>query len=174
MAGGRPQSPITLPQPPLWAKWVISFAVVIVAMTALVIFVDRHNSNASNGLPLTAAGRASSNRLAVILADQEQAPHLVKPAAGATQTTAIAHAIRVQMNGLINDQQAGPPVATPRCNTTTGTTAIHGFSCSDLAGGQYFDFVGVIDTSTRVVTVCEREPPPQGTQSVPISKRCLA
>ena len=161
-------------QPPLWMKWVLSLGIALILLIALVIFVDHHNTNASNGLTLTPQGRASANHLAVVLAEQEQAPHVVRAPGGDAPAAAIAHAVGLRMKVLINNQEAGPPVAPARCYATSGKGSVHGFSCSDLAGGQYFDFVGVVDTSTRLVTVCRRDPPPVQSLTVPVSARCVA
>lgn len=162
-------------QPPLWVKWVLSLGIAGIVLTAMVIYVDHHNTDASNGQQLTPQGRASANRLAVILAEQQQAPHVVRAAAGVAPPEAIAHAVRLQMNGLINDQEAGPPLSPARCfATNSGKGRVRGFSCTDLSGGQYFDFVGVVDTGTHVVTVCRRDPPPVQSLTVPVSSRCLA
>jgi hypothetical protein len=161
-------------QPPLWMKWTLSLGVTAILLIALIIYVDGHNTDASNGQQLTLQGRASANHLAVVLAEQEQAPHVVRSAVGAAPPAAIEHAVRLQMNRLINDQEAGPPVSPAHCYATSGTGAVRGFSCSDLAGGQYFNFVGVVDAGAHLVTVCRRDPPPVQSLTVPVSGRCLA
>ena len=165
---------MTMLQPPLWVKWVLSLGVALILLVALIIYVDHHNTDASNGQQLTLQGRASANHLAVVLAEQEQAPHVVRAAAGVEPAAAIEHAVRLQMNRLINDQEAGPPVSPARCYATSGKGAARGFSCTDLAGGQYFDFVGVVDTRAHLVTVCRRDPPPVQSLTVPVSGRCVA
>ena len=161
-------------QPPLWVKWVLSLGIALILLVALVIYVDHHNTDASNGQQLTPQGRASANHLAVVLAEQEQLPHIVRAVAGEAPTAAIERAVRLQMSRLINDQEAGPPVSPAHCFATSGKGAVRGFSCTDLAGGQYFDFVGVVDTGTHLVTVCRRDPPPVQSLTVPVSGRCVA
>jgi hypothetical protein len=161
-------------QPPLWVKWVLSLGIAGILLIALVIYVDHHNTNASNGQALTPQGRASANRLAVILAEQDQAPHVARAAPGAAPAAAIGHAILGRMTALNNIHEAGPPYSRPRCFATSGSGSVRGFSCTELAGGQYFDFVGIVDTSTHLVTVCRRDPPPVQSQTVPVSRRCLA
>lgn len=159
----------------LRTKYVLSFGIAAILLAAMIIYVNGHNTDASNGQQLTPQGRASANRLAIILAEQEQAPHVLHADPAAAPRDAISHAVRVQMNGLINNQEAGPPLSPARCFAThAGGGQVQGFSCTDLSGGQYFDFVGVVDSATHVVTVCRRDPPPVQSQSVPVSTRCLS
>ena len=166
---------LRLSESPLWVKWALSLGIALILMVALVIYVDHHNTDASNGQALTPQGQASANHLAIVLAEEEQAPHDVRVSAGVTPSAAIAHAVQLQMNTLINEQEAGPPVSPARCFATSARAGqgIRGFTCTDLAGGQYFDFVGVVDSGTRVVTVCRRDPPPVQSLTVPVSPRCL-
>jgi hypothetical protein len=163
-----------VPQLSLRSKYVLSFGVAAILLAGMIVYVDHHNTDASNGVQLTPQGRASANRLAVILAEQDQQPHVVRVPARSGAAAAIAHAVRSRMNALINDHLAGPPIGTPRCQTTTGTGQARGFSCSELSGGQYFNFVGVLDAHARLVTICRRDPPPSQSLTIPISKRCLA
>jgi hypothetical protein len=163
-----------VPELSLRTKYVLSFGIAAILLIAMIIYVDGHNTDASNGLQLTAQGRASANRLAIVLAQQEQAPHVVRADPAAAPEDAIAHAVRLQMGRLINNQEAGPPLSPARCQTTSGSGRTEGFSCTDLSGGQYFNFVGVVDSGTHLVTVCRRDPPPVQSLTVPVSRRCLA
>jgi hypothetical protein len=167
---------LRMSEQPLWVKWVLSCGIALILLVALIIYVDHHNTDASNGQALTPQGQTSANHLAIVLAQEQQAPHVVRAPAGATPATSIAHAVHLQMNTLINDQEAGPPVSPARCYATSARAGqgVRGFTCTDLAGGQYFDFVGVVDVKTRLVTVCRRDPPPVQSLTVPVSRRCVA
>jgi hypothetical protein len=155
------------------AKFAMSFGVAAIALAAMIIFVNGHNTDASGGLPISPAAQAQDNRLAAILASQDQAPHVVHTPAGVSGLNAIATAVRARMVALINLQEAIPPLEAPRCETTLGPGARRGFFCTIIAGGQYFNFVGILDPPARTVTLCRHDPPQPGSGSVPLNARCL-
>jgi hypothetical protein len=155
------------------AKFVASFAVATILLGAMIIFVNGHNTDASGGLPISPAAQAQDNRLAAILASQDQAPHVVHTPGGVSGLSAIAAAARARMMALINLQEAIPPLEAPHCETTVGPGARRGFFCTVISGGQYFNFVGIVDPPARTVTLCRHDPPQPGSGSIPLSSRCL-
>jgi hypothetical protein len=157
---------------PLWAKWALSIGVVVVLLVALIIYVDHHNTDDSNGQPLTAKALEEQNQEATILQQQDQTPVVFKLAAGAVAVHAAEHAVHIDMSQRINHNEAGPPLKAASCHATTTAGARHGFSCKVLSGGVYFDFVAVIDAPARQLILCKRDPPPIPSETVPLDARC--
>lgn len=177
----RPEAAGRIPAPgprapftgmPLWLKWALSITVTAVVLTALIIYVDHHNTDDSNGQPLTAKGAEEENQEATILQEQDQAPVVFKLAMGAVAVHAVKHAVQIDMVQRINQNEAGPPLKAARCGASTSAGARHGYSCTVLAGGVYYDFVAVVDATAHQLILCKRDPPPIPSETVPLSPRC--
>jgi hypothetical protein len=158
----------------LRARWALSIGVAVVLLVALVSYVSGHNTDAPQGQPISNRAEVEANREATILVQQDQAAQISRAAAHVAPAQALARAVAAEMRARIGDGQADPPLARAHCTATAGAGARRGFSCRVLAGGVYYDFVGVLDSGTRAITLCKSDPPPVPTQTVPVSRRCQA
>jgi hypothetical protein len=144
-----------------------------VLIVLLVRFVQ-HNSGTSPANESPAAA-VRENREAEILVAQDQAPRVVRLAVGVAPVTGLQHAARADIGRLIAQGTVDGPLGHATC-TPTGTraTATRAFRCTVVAANFNYQFVGVVDTRTRRITFCKRDPPPVPSQNVPVSPRCLA
>jgi hypothetical protein len=159
-------------RPPLWARWVLSLGAGLIVLVALVLFVE-HNSNNSEATQNPAAV-ARANRQAEIVVAQDQAPHAVALRPGARPRAAITRAVRADMNTMINNGIIEGPVSRTACAQTGGHGGRLAFSCSAVAAGVTYPFLGVVDTEGRQVTYCKRDAPPVPSMNIPVSRRCRA
>jgi hypothetical protein len=158
---------------PLWLRTTFSLAIVAVLLVALVLYVSHHNTNSP---PITnLAAEVQANREAEILVSQDQAPHVARLASGATPAEAIEHAVRTFMTNQIARGAISGPLQRETC-AQVGTRARvrRAFSCAVQTGSVGYQFRGVVDTRTRRITYCKRDPPPIPSQNVPLNGRCLA
>jgi hypothetical protein len=176
-----PMAPPVAPEPrrplirmPLWAKWTVSVSVVIVLLVALVIYVSHHNTNDSNGQALTKTGLVEQNHDATVLQQQDQAPQLAKVPVGLAPLRAVSEAVHSNMAYRIKQTEAGPPLKPARCTASSTVGVRHGYSCTVLSGGLVYNFDAVIDRTTRVLTLCKRDPPPAPQLNVPLDRSCYA
>jgi hypothetical protein len=169
----RPRSAGSIFRPPLWLRWVLSLGVGAVLIVLLVRFVQ-HNSGTSPANESPAAA-VRANREAEVLVAQDQAPRVARLAAGVAPATALQHATHADIAHLIAQGVINGPVGHSTC-TPTGARATtpRGFRCTVVAANFNYQFVGVVDTRTRRITLCKRDPPPVPSQNVPVSPRCLA
>jgi hypothetical protein len=171
----RPQRPPKAPgaylRLPLWARFALAALIALSLVVALVLYVDRHNTNSP---PSTnPAAEVSANHEAEILVAQDQAPHVVRLAPGLHAQAALTHAVRADMHGRISRGALEGPLQRARCQPTgPARGSRRAFSCNVLAGSVGYPFEGVVDLSTRQVTYCKRDPPPAPSDNVPVSPRC--
>jgi hypothetical protein len=170
---GRPRGYRALP---LWAQWVIPFAVAAAVVIALVVFVNYE----TNQVPVVAADNSAGavreqNREDTILVQEQQAPKVVKLKAGESP----AHAIRAAVVGYMTRQIAAGamdgPIKSASCKAAGSTTTRLVFHCSVTASAQVvtYPFDGVVQPASRTVTYCQRVAPPIPSMNVPVSRRCL-
>lgn len=160
-------------RPPLWLQWVLSIAVAVAAIFALVRFVQ---SSTNNQLTTeNAAGVQQQNQEAEALVAEDQAPHVVRLPAHTAPRTALNRAIRADMTTLVGDGALDGPLQRSSC-APAGTPGKAGqrFSCTVSAAGVSYPFVGVVDARAHTVVYCKRDPPPVPSQNVPLSPRCSA
>jgi hypothetical protein len=174
IGGPAPRPRPRPPELPLWAKWALSLLVGACLLVALILFVDRHNTDSTPGYPVSAKAAQEANREATVLEEQDQAPRVLVAAPVAAPANALARAVHVVMAQRIATNLAGPPLKRASCRATATRGELHGYACSVLSGGVYYDFVGVIVPRTRTITLCKRDPPPVPSENVPVSRRCLA
>ncbi len=179
MGQSAPQARSTPPtlrarlRPPLWAQWVISLTVAIIAIVLLVRFVDANSTPSAQAPHLTAKGIKSLNDEAEILDAEQQAPHLVSFGARLAPIAAIERAIAAYMNQQINFAQIGGPLHQTLCFPVPGAHApALAYRCSALARATSYEFEGVVDSVARTVTYCRHNPPPNPGDNVPVSRRC--
>jgi hypothetical protein len=152
---------------------VLSFGIGAALIVLLVRFVQ-HNSGTSPANESPAAA-VRANREAEILVAQDQAPRVVRLGIGVAPAAALEHATRADIARLIAQGTINGPLGRSTC-TPTGTlaTSARAFGCTVVAANFNYQFVGVVDTLTRRITFCKRDPPPVPSQNVPVSPRCLA
>ncbi len=159
---------------PLWLRFALSGVLTVVLLTALVFFVDHHNTDTPPSS--NPAAEVQANHEAEILVAQDQAPHVV--AALRTRASPLEAArlvIRAFMTRQISIGSLGGPLRRIGC-TAAGTARLGRptFRCSVSAGGVRYEFLGVVDRRARRVTYCKRDPPPAPSDNVAVSSRCRA
>jgi hypothetical protein len=159
-------------RPPLWLRWALSFGVAAVLIILLVRFVENNSGTSPANLNPAAAVRL--NQEAEILVAQDQVPHVARLAPGETPVRAIERATQSDIGREINQGTISGPLGRSTC-TATGTraTVARAFRCTVVAADFNYPFLGVVDTRTREITFCKRDPPPVPSQNVPVSRRCL-
>jgi hypothetical protein len=168
----QPARSLSRPQLPLWAKWVLSFAVGAALLVALIIYVDHHNTDSPPSQNLEAQTRA--NQEAALVVERDQAPHVIRLSHGATPVSGISGAVRTTMSGLISRGIIDGPLQKVRCTRHGGGPGTPAFSCVATANDVNYDFVGVANVRARQVTYCKRDEPPVPSMNIPVSRRCVA
>jgi hypothetical protein len=158
-----------LRRPPMWARWALSLGVAVLLVIALILFVSHHNDNLLAHESPKQAERA--NRLAEIVVSQDQAPHRVTLAAGASRA-AVTHAIRHDMTLRIAKGQAGAPLQRVDCATVGTRASDTGYRCRATAAGVGYPYQAVLDRRTRTLTFCKHDAPPVPSMNIPVSPRC--
>jgi hypothetical protein len=167
----RPKAPGAYLRLPIWQRFALAASIAVALLVALVLYVDRHNTNSP---PSTnPAGEVSANREAEILVAQDQAPHVVGLAFGLRAQAALTRAIRADMTRRISTGALEGPLQRVQCRASGPAKGPRrAFSCNVLAGSVGYPFLGVADLRTRQVTYCKRDPPPAPSDNVPVSPRC--
>ncbi len=153
--------------PPVWARWVLSFAVGAIALVLLVIVVAHSNPN---GLaPQNPAAVVRANREAETLVEQDQAPRVTTAAARTSARSAIERAVRADMGARVSLGQITGPLQRVTCARAARRSA---YSCTATAADVNYDYLGVVDARAHRVTYCRRDPPPVPSENIPVSARC--
>jgi hypothetical protein len=156
-------------RPPMWLRWVVSFAVAGALAVGLVAWVSHHNGNGLATVSPKAAERA--NREAEIVVSQDQAPRTVTAASGAPRV-AVIRAIRHDMNVRIADGDAGAPLQKVSCRAIGTRASATGYACQATAAGVNYPYQAVLDRRTRRLTFCKHDAPPVPSMNVAVSARC--
>jgi hypothetical protein len=157
---------------PLWLRFALSLGVVVILGVALVLFVEDNGPDTPASSDPAAVVRA--NREAEILVSQDQAPHVVRLSGRGTPAKELEHAVRSDIADLISTGQISGPLGRVACTPTAArASARRGFRCSVVADQVSYPFLGVVDTRTRRIIYCKRDPPPVPSENVPVSSRCL-
>jgi hypothetical protein len=160
-------------QLPLWLRYVVSAAVAVALVVALVVYVNGHNTDSPPSSNPAAAVQA--NREAEILVAQDQAPHVVKAPSRLRPGAALVRVLRADMRRRILQGQIDGPVQRAACRSAGGAArTAHAFSCTVEAGHVTYPFLGVVDQPARRITYCKRDPPPAPSDNVPVSRLCRA
>lgn len=153
--------------PPVWARWVLSFAVGAIVLVLLVIVVAHSNPNGLS--PQNPAAVVRANREAETLVKQDQAPRVTTAAAHASARAALERAVRADMTARLASGQITGPLQRVACAHAAGRSA---FSCTATAADVNYDYLGVVDDGAHRVTYCRRDPPPVPSENIPVSPRC--
>lgn len=158
-----------LQRPPMWARWVLSVGVAALLAVGLIVFVSHHNDSGLARESPKATERA--NREAEIVVSQDQAPHVVRLAAGVSRA-AVAEAIRHDMTVRIGKGQAGAPLQRVRCTAIGNRASATGYRCRATAAGVGYPYQAVADRATQELTFCKHDAPPVPSMNIPVSRRC--
>jgi hypothetical protein len=157
-------------RPPLWARWVLSLGVAIVALVALIVFVDRHNND--NLATQSPKALARANREAEIVVSQDQAPHVVNLRSVGHPRSAFTHAVRADISSRIAKGIIDGNLDGVRCSGNGRRGDTLSFNCIATADQVNYQYVGVIHRSDRQLVYCKRDAPPVPSMNIPISARC--
>jgi hypothetical protein len=157
-------------RPPMWARWVLSLAVAAALLTALIIFVDRHNSNGPASQNPKAVAQA--NREAEIVVAQDQAPHVVVLNSASDPRAAFVAAVRADMSGRINRGTIDGTLQRVTCARAGQRAGTLAYDCTAVVADVNYPYLGVIDLAARRLTYCKRDEPPVPSQNIPVSSRC--
>lgn len=161
----------SLLHPPIWVRMVLALGVAAALLIALVRFVQ---ANSGNTQPIVSPANANQEASeAAIVITQDQAPVTVRLRAGAVPQMAITDAVRTDIAARIAHRQLDGPLRRVSCRQTrTGRGGRIGFSCTAVADGIGYPFLGVADVRTRSLSYCKRDPAPVPSQEIPVSGRC--
>jgi len=157
-------------RPPLWARWVLSFAVAIVALVALIVFVDRHNND--NLATQSPKAVARANREAEIVVAQDQAPHVLALRSVSDPRAAFTRAVRNDMNYRINRGIIDGNLDHVRCSRNGRRGGTLSFNCVATADQVNYQYMGVVHLAARQLIYCKRDAPPVPSMNIPVSSRC--
>jgi hypothetical protein len=165
----RPRAPGAYLRLPLWQRFVLASGIAVALLVAMVIYVEHNNTNSNP--TLNEAAQVRANREAEILVAQDQAPRTLRLRGRPAQE--LEHAIYARIAAQIAAGAIAGPVEPGRCRlagpSAGGSRAV---SCTIVSGDVTYPFVGVVDTATRRITYCKRDPPPAPSDNVPVSRRC--
>jgi hypothetical protein len=166
-----PKAPGAYLRMPLWQRFALAALITVALLAALVLYVDRHNTDSP---PSTnPAGEVAANREAEILVAQDQAPRVLRVSPSEPPRAALTRAVRAYMSHRINSGALEGPLQRVQCHPVRPPSGPrHALSCNVLAGSVAYQFVGVVDTGTQLVTYCKRDLPPAPSDNVPVSPRC--
>lgn len=158
-------------------RWVLSFAVAIVLMVALVLFVDAHNNDSLAPARNPQAAQRADQEAAAVVA-QDQAPHVLTVPRGTDPDAAFVRAVSDDMayriaRGIIdgNLQQVACSPVRGQPPLPHGTL---GFTCTATATDVNYDYVGLVTPAARRLVYCKRDPPPVPLPAIPVSRACTA
>lgn len=156
----------------MWARFALSLGIGVIVVVALILFVDHNNSNSEAAQSPQAIARA--NQEATIVVQQDQAPHVLPLAPGATPHATVLKAVRHDMTTMITNGVINGPLQKATCRRTPGRPGIDAFSCNAVAANVSYPFLGVVDLASRRLTYCKRDLPPVPSLNIPVSPRCRA
>lgn len=160
---------------PIWAQWVIPFAIAAAVVIALVVFVNYETNQVPAVSGISPGAAREQNREDTILVQQQQAPHVVGLKAGQSAADAIRSAVVAYMSHQINIGSMDGPIRSSSCVPAGGTPTRLAFRCRVTASAQMvtYPFDGVVQPGSHRVTYCQRVTPPIPSMNVPVSRRCL-
>ena len=158
---------------PLWQRFALALLVAAALLSAMVVFVNANNTNSNPSTNPAAAVQA--NREAEILVAQDQSPRTARLPGGLSPAQGLERVIHLRMAARVAFGALSGPLERTRCRPAGSSGAtVHAFTCRVVSGSVVYPFLGVVDTSARLVTYCKRDPPPVPSDDVPVSPRCRA
>lgn len=172
MTASRDRPRLRLRRPPLWARWVLSLAVVAVALIALVRFVETHNSV---GLAVQSPqALARQQRQDDILTAQDQAPHVVVLASAKQRWKLATAVVAADMNAKLQRGLIDGTLQGVRCRAAGRHGDRLGLSCVAVAADVNYDYALVAQPRVHRLVWCRRDAPPIPNQPIPLNPRCLS
>jgi hypothetical protein len=162
---------------PVWLQWALPFAIAIIAVVALVLFVHHQTDDTPSEAQVNSSSAIEEqNREADVLMAQLQAPHHAKLPAGTTPAAALKRAVATWLDHQIKLGTYGGPLTKQTCATTRGSTpARAAFKCMMVTANVTYPFYGVVVPSTKQITYCQQVAPPRYKEkALRLSKSCLA
>jgi hypothetical protein len=154
-------------------QFALSFAVAVMLLIALIVFVEDHNTTASQPL-VNRSAEAEQNREAEIVVGQDQAPHLARIPAGVSARVAITRAVAAYMERQFRLGTISGTLQRTACRAAgRGTRERTAFRCAAVAANVTYPFLGVVDGRARRVVYCKRDAPPVPGMNIPVSHRCV-
>ena len=155
---------------PLWLRFTIAGVIAVVLLTAMVIYVNGHNTN-SNPI-LNEAEQRQANHDAEVLVAQDEAPRTLRISAAEGARPALERVVRARISSLVSSGTVDGPLQSARCHPAGRAAGRVAYSCTVMAANVNYPFVGVAYTGAHVVVYCKQDPPPTPSDSVPVSNRC--
>ncbi|HTW11718.1 MAG TPA: hypothetical protein VME01_03165 [Solirubrobacteraceae bacterium] len=162
---------------PPWAQWTIPFTVAVVAVVALVVWVEHQTNDVPAEAYIGTTALASEYQQGYALMQQEQAPHHASLGAGMAASPGLGYAIRVWANHQIATGQMNGPLESVSCTTQAGSSSARvAMKCDLLAAHVKYQFYGVVTPARRRVTYCQwiEWPPLTEMSNLPLSQSCLS
>jgi hypothetical protein len=156
----------------MWAKFAASLAVGVIALVALIIFVNHNNTDSNQ--TLTPSEQAKVNREAERVVAADQAPAMVTLKPGESPHAGFVRTVHEAMSTLVNRGVVDGPLQRVRCTRHGGASGRTAFTCVATADNVNYDYVGVVQVPTRRLTYCKRDQPPVPSQNIPVSAACTA
>jgi hypothetical protein len=165
-----------MPHPPLWARWLPVFAVVIAAIAIAVRSAGTggEESSSSEAEPQAAA---EANRVGQVAIAQDEAPHSERLPAGVPAQRALQRAVQADVRARITHGELTGPLQAVSCRAAGAPRARdRPFACNVRSAGLLYPFVAVLDERALRLTWCKVDAPPvaHGPLEVPVSARCRA
>lgn len=163
---------------PIWAQWVIPFAVAIAVILFLVLWVHHQTNDVPSEAAVTNKGALKEQaRENTILEEQIQAPKHAQAKAGAAPAAALKGAITTWLNHQISIGAYGGPLTKESCGTTplyaSSSTRVV-MKCEMVTANVTYPFYGVVVPATGKITFCQQDTAPvYGTPDAKFSKSCV-
>lgn len=166
-----PRAPGAYLRLPVWQRFVLASVIAVALLVAMVIYVDRNNTDSNPSL--NEASEVQANREAEVLVEQDQAPHTVQLTAHVAPAIALERTIHARLAAQIAAGAIDGPLKPARCRPTGPPSGgRHPLSCTVVAGEVTYPFLAVADLPAHSLTYCKRDPPPAPSDNVPVSARC--
>jgi hypothetical protein len=162
---------------PVWLQWVLPFGIAIIAVVALVLYVQHQTNDTPSEAPVNSPSAiVEQNREAAVLMAQYQAPHYATLATGATPAAGLKVAITRWLDHQISIGTYNGPLTGGSCVDTAGSTSARvALKCDMVTANVTYPFYGVVVPATKQIAYCQKVAPAQyGGKNLALSKRCLA
>ena len=91
-----------------------------------------------------------------------------------TPALGVTRVVRARIGKLVAAGTIPGPLGAARCRPVGTAAGPHrAFDCTVQSAGVAYPFAGVVETATRRITYCKRDPPPVDSGTVPVSPLCL-
>ena len=158
----------------MWVQWALPFGVAAAVVVALILFVHHQTVDVPQIANVSSPKAiAEQNREDTIIVRQQQAPHVVRIAAGQSGAAALRAGVAAYIRGQISHGVMDGPVKSASCHAAVGgTTSRQLFRCDVIAADFTYPFDAVVQPAAGVATYCQRVAPPIPSMNVPVNKRC--